>query len=276
MENDDDGPPPDHPRRSGHRRWTERKVTPPNPPTPLERRFAAAVREESARVGPELLPSALARACARVLPWDAAGLGLMDGRIARVPLGASDEDAAAAERLQFTAGDGPCFRAFAQGRPVAVGEESWRTTWPLLAETHFQRTPFRAGLSVPLRVGATRIGVLDLYRRAPQPPTGDEIIEGQVLAAAVTADLLGLRGDTGPRDVGDAVALWSEGPAARRRRQVWIAVGMTTAALPLPAADALSLLRARAYAEDRALDDLADDVVSGRLDAGDLRESRSR
>jgi hypothetical protein len=249
-------------------------------PTSLPDRFAHAVREGTDRAGDDLLPSVLATACARVLPHDAAGISLMSGRIARVPLGASDEDAATAERLQFTHGDGPCFRAMGEGRPVTVTEESWRTSWPALAESHFARTPFRSGLSVPLRVGAERIGVLDLYGRGSEGPSGNDIIDGQVVAALVTSMLL----DAGPRTAGrppedrpeDAAVAWRSGPAALRRHQVWIAVGMTNLALQLSSSDALAVLRARAYADGRTLDDLADDLVAGRVGVDSLRESQVR
>ncbi len=57
--------------------------------------------------GPELLPERLARACARVLPVDGAGISLFFAEDRRLPLGASDHPASIAERMQFTAGEGP-------------------------------------------------------------------------------------------------------------------------------------------------------------------------
>jgi hypothetical protein len=73
-------------------------------------RFAARVRGQPAELaGPELLPVRLARAAVRVLPGVAgAGISVLADPGMRVPLGASDEDAATAERLQFTVGEGPC------------------------------------------------------------------------------------------------------------------------------------------------------------------------
>src|SRR3954471_8525889 len=61
--------------------------------------------------GPELLPTRLTRACLAVLPAaDGAGLSLLDNDF-RVPIGATDDVAALAERLQFTIGEGPCLDA---------------------------------------------------------------------------------------------------------------------------------------------------------------------
>ena len=153
--------------------------------------FTRAWRTEAATRGAELLPSALARACAHALRYDGAGLCLMSGPEARVPLGASDEVAAVAERLQYTVGEGPCFSAVRTGRAVLVTEEEWVRQWPVLAELHFARTPFRGGLSLPLRVGSARIGVLDLYLQRSRPLRGGDVMDAQRIAAAVTTVLLG-------------------------------------------------------------------------------------
>ncbi|NAZ75584.1 hypothetical protein GTQ99_09145 [Kineococcus sp. T13] len=247
----------------------------------LTDRFTAAWSAEEAAADPVLLPSTLARACARVLPFDAAGLSLMGGPGARVPLGASDDDAAEAERLQFTHGDGPCFLALREGRPVVVTEEKWRERWPVLAREHFARTPFRGGLSLALRLGDARIGVLDLYSRASSALDGASIIDGQAIAAVVTSVLHRTLGTPSPErghevDEDLEEPVWMTSPGARRRRQVWVAIGMAHLALDLPGEEVLAVLRAHAYASDRTLDELADDVVQGRLDLRRLRaEERS-
>lgn len=238
---------------------------------PLTERFAAAWADALEGLDEDLLPSVLARVCARVLPFDAAGISVHGEPDSRFPLGASDDDAAAAERLQFTHGDGPCFLAVREGRPVVTTQERWRERWPAMAEEHFARTSFHGGLSVPLRVGNVRFGVLDLYNRTSHPLDGTVVIDGQVVAAQVTsvllehlrgADLEDLVGPRGP----EVDAAWIESPGALRRRQVWIATGMVGLSLGLPSEDALSILRAHSFATSRNLDDLADDIVQRRFD----------
>ena len=228
----------------------------------------------------DVLPSVLARACARTLRYDGAGLSLMSGPDARVPLGASDETAAVAERLQYTVGEGPCSSAMRTGRAIVVTEEEFVQQWPVLAEQHFTRTPFRGGLSAPLRVGGSRIGVLDLYLHRSRALDGSDIIDAQDVAAAVTAVLLDtlreyqddptktLTGKAGDAPIEDSATLsaWLDAPAARRRRQVWIATGMANLVLALPSDQALATLRAHAYASGQTLDTFADDVVTGRFD----------
>ena len=83
-------------------------------------RFRAALDDvrELDLADPELLPSRLARACARTLGVDGAGLSVSTDGEARLPLGASSPTAALAERLQFTAGDGPCGSAQRHQEPV--------------------------------------------------------------------------------------------------------------------------------------------------------------
>ena len=69
--------------------------------------------------GPELLPAGLARAAVRVPPGVAgAGISVLADPGLRVPMGASDDDAATAERLQFTVGERPCPQAHSSARPV--------------------------------------------------------------------------------------------------------------------------------------------------------------
>src|SRR4051794_25812896 len=83
---------------------------------------------------PELLPHRLASACARMLPVDGAGLSLEGSAGRRIPLGASSEAAATAERLQFTVGAGPCVTAQDTREPVFAMNADLRRRWPAFAD----------------------------------------------------------------------------------------------------------------------------------------------
>ena len=63
----------------------------------------------------------------------------------RIPVGASDDPAAAAERLQFTAAEGPCLDAQALARSVLATETLIEQRWPDFYSGLVTRTPFRAG-----------------------------------------------------------------------------------------------------------------------------------
>ena len=252
----------------------------------LDQRFAAEWAAESATSDPDLLPSALARVCARVLSFDAAGLSLHGVGDNRVPLGASDPEAAIAERLQFTHGQGPCFQAMEEGRAVLVTRDKWEQLWPVLAAEHFARTSFHAGLAVPLRAGSSRFGVLDLYTRsATSTADAATVIDAQVVASLVTTVLQEVltsaaEGRSEQQDQHDPVGAalggpsWLSSPAALRRQQVWVATGMTGMLLGLSNDDALSVLRAHAFVASRELDDLADDVVHHRFDLQVLQDNQ--
>jgi hypothetical protein len=74
--------------------------------------------------GPELLPTRLAKACTRVLPIDDAGISMFTAPTMRIPIGASGDDATIAERLQFTAAQGPCIDARHTGQRVVATNPS--------------------------------------------------------------------------------------------------------------------------------------------------------
>jgi hypothetical protein len=119
--------------------------------------------------GPELLPARLARACTAVLPVDGAGLSFFFSAERRLPLGASDPDAATAERLQFTAGEGPCITAHGTQDCVLADARELQQRWPGYADALFARTPIRGVISVPLRGTLQGVGALDLYLRESPP-----------------------------------------------------------------------------------------------------------
>ena len=55
-----------------------------------------------------------------------------------------------------------------------------------------------------------------------------------------------------------------------RRHHVWVAIGMVVGRGRRPTHDALDVLRGHAYALEVTLDELADDLVEGRLTLDDL------
>ena len=82
----------------------------------IGRRFAAVLSHNLDPLrGAETLPTDLTKACVEVLQVDGAGLSAVSDRV-QVPLGASDDDAVAAERLQFTVGEVHACRLCATAR----------------------------------------------------------------------------------------------------------------------------------------------------------------
>ncbi|MFQ1002181.1 GAF domain-containing protein [Modestobacter sp. SSW1-42] len=229
--------------------------------------FHAALAAASGELPrPELLAEGLARACADVLPVDGAGISLLIAD-RRMPLGASDPASAEAERLQFTVGEGPCLSAHAAGTPVVADEAALLARWPGYHDALVTRTPIRGVISLPLRDASRGIGALDLYVSPPRAVTSLTLSDALTVSSEVSTclqiqDQLMRYRDDGPS--------WSDAPTAGRRSAVWQAVGVLRSALGIGAPASMALLRARAYADDSTLDDLAARVLSGEVTAEEL------
>jgi hypothetical protein len=232
----------------------------------LAARFALALAAEPDEEDGRLLPDRLARAAATVLAVDGAGLSVLSGPHGRSPLGASSPDAARAERLQFTTGNGPCLLAHRTGQPVFAVQDDLRLRWPAFADLLFTRTPFRGLVALPLRPPV--FGAIDLFLVDPGDVARLDVFDAVTVGDLVTTALADAAvwsswsEATGPE--------WMRSPAAERRALVWQAVGRTGETLEVGAPEALSLLRAHAYATGRSVDSVAADVVSGRLAPTDV------
>ena len=219
--------------------------------------------------GPELLPTRLARAVARMLPVDGAGISLSGTAGRRIPLGASSEPAAVAERLQFTAGDGPCMTAQETQVPVFAMFEDLHRRWPGFADLLEQRTPYCAVVGLPLREAISGLGAIDLYFHHEDDVPDLDVFEALAVGDLVTSTLseTAVWSDWEPA----RGPQWLHGPSALRRAKVWEAMGTVALVLEVETATALAILRATAYATDRTVDDLAADVLAGRLDPSALK-----
>jgi hypothetical protein len=235
-------------------------------------RFETALDSASERglEGPELLPVRLARASAEILAVDAASLSFVDSRGERVPLGASRDDAETAERLQFTVGDGPCMAAQETRQPVFAVEEDLHRRWPAFADLLFVETPFRGVVALPLHPALSGPGAIDLYFEDPDAVTRLDVFEAIAVGELVTSELSDAAvwsawtPEEGPE--------WLHGPAPQRRAAVWEAMGWVCVDLEVGAAEALDLMRAAAYAAGRTVDDVAEDLLAGRLRPHDLTD----
>jgi hypothetical protein len=222
---------------------------------------------EPGMAGPELLPVRLARAIARMLPVDGAGISLSGGQ-GRIPLGASSEAAATAERLQFTVGAGPCLTAQESREPVFALSADLRRRWPPLADLLAERTPYCAVVALPLREAIAGLGAIDLYFHRDEDVTEVDVFEAMAVGDLVTSVLseTAVWSTWSPARGPD----WLHGPAAQRRAAVWEAMGAVALAREIDPAEALAVLRGMAYASDRSVDDVARDVLDGPLDPAGL------
>ena len=237
----------------------------------IARRFSDALAQlpDGELTGPELLPVRLSRACAAVLRVDGAGLSVGDTTGRRLPLGASSAEASAAERMQFTAGEGPCETAQHLGQPVFAVEEDLRRRWPMFAGLLLHGTPYRGVIALPLPSGPSGDGVLDLYFTRGAAVAELDVFDAVAVGALVSSALsdAAVWSTWSPAE-GPG---WLHGPVPRRRASVWEAMGRLSVALDLDPADALALLRGDAYTAGRSVDDVAADLLAGRRPLEDLR-----
>ena len=210
-------------------------------------------------------PQAVAAKAALALGVDGVCAGLGTGPSGLVLAWGREAVSTKLEDLQFTLGQGPGVDA-AAGSPVLVPDlldaaGRWPAFVPAAAELGV-----RAVFALPLRIGAISVGTLLAHRDTTGPLVGDALADTFALADAVTLLLLHQQ-STGADCGGPA----GEGPRpgwahpATYRAEVHQATGMISVQLGVSLAEALVRLRARAYAEDRLINDVADDVVARRL-----------
>ena len=182
--------------------------------------------------------------------WLSAARGAEAGHLMRI----TDAVSGLLAELELTLGEGPGQDAGACGGPVLasdLGEVDAVRRWPVFSPAA-RRAGAAAIFAFPLRVGAIRAGVMGLYRDRPGPLSAFQL--GDALVFADTATLLLLDAPGGqPADL------------ALHRAEIDQATGMVTEQLGVGIAEAFIRLRAHAYAHDRALSDLARDIVARRI-----------
>lgn len=186
------------------------------------------------------------------------GLSLMTGAGPSAILAATEGAARVIEELQFSLGEGPCVESVNTGRPVFHGDlaSTAGQLWP-----GFTPGALDAGVAAvfafPLQVGAIALGALDLSRDAAGPLKEVDVREAMALAGAATALLLHLQLFSAPGDVHVDLA-----DSLVDRAVVHQASGMVSVQIQAGLADALTVLRARAFASGRPIVDVARDVVA--------------
>ena len=209
-------------------------------------------------------PVAVEHVCAAAIAAsgvDSAAVSIVLSATPRETIYASDGVASDLEELSLTLGEGPGVDAFI-GSPVLVADltaPDCLARWPVFAPAAVQ-AGVRAVFSLPLQVGAIRLGVLSLSRAQPGDLDREQLADALVLADTACALLLDSAQTDGPRPDGHLPE-----QAAPQHPEVHQATGMIIVQLGVTAAVALIRLRAYAYAHDRRLRDVAADVVARRL-----------
>jgi len=221
---------------------------------------AEAAREDGPAVDTDL--PRLCRAAARALHAFGAGVTIMTSHGVRGLTAASDPSTQRLEELQFTTGEGPCVDAYAQRRPVLVPDlnDDVMARWPGYAPA-IHAAGVRGVFAFPLHVGATSLGVFDIFRtRAATLLAKADLTLALTFADVTVSMLLASRYGTEPVPGDDGL-----GTMAGSRAELFQAQGMAMVQLDATLADAMLRIRAYAYAEDRPLSEVVADIVARRL-----------
>jgi hypothetical protein len=175
---------------------------------------------------------------------------------------ASDSSSRVNEELQFSLGEGPCIDAYATRSPVLEPDLAGRGVrrWPgygPAAQDHGVEAVF----AFPLQVGAARAGAPDVHRDTPRPLSPDGLAKAFTFAEVAMGLLDGRYGIAGSRssaDLDDVLAY---------RLEVYQAQGMVMVDLGISLAEALTRMRARAFATEISLLQVANQVIAGLLTA---------
>lgn len=222
-------------------------------------RVAEILSAIASREGEEgALPARLCAECLSALSVSGVGVALMtaDGP-SGVVLAVTDGRARQLEELQFALGEGPCVEASGSGRPVLQSDlaAAGSARWPRFGAAVLD-AGVRAIFAFPLRVGAIRVGVLDLYRDTPGPLTAPELADALAFAEAATLVVLHLQDNDEHGNVSAALSGPIDGQAV-----VHQATGMIAIQLGISLAEALLRLRGHAYAAGQTVSAVAANVV---------------
>ncbi|MET0854632.1 MAG: GAF and ANTAR domain-containing protein [Microterricola sp.] len=209
--------------------------------------------------------SELARPFVRFLPVSGASISTFGSFLGAETISATDARAGRVDELQFDLGEGPCWDAVLNRRPVLEPDLSAGSSasWPAFLEA-IQDEDIGAIFAFPLLFGPLEIGAVDLYSVEPVSLSLKQQRQTLALSEIVSRILLRhvITDDDAPGP-----------PTTFSRRVIHQATGMVLAQLGTTAEDAHLIIRARAYAENRSMLDVAQDVIDRRIRFTALAES---
>lgn len=212
----------------------------------------------------------LCTVCVEITEVSGAGISLMVGDAPQVTLCTTNEVSELIEEMQFTYGEGPCVDAHRLCAPVIETD----LAAPRLPRWDAFRGAALAGgvravFGFPIHVGAARLGALNLYRDRPGALTDVQHTDAVDIAGSMARTIVATQAEAVPGSLGSEIEHGTE-----LRFVVHQATGMVAAQLGVHVDDALLRLRAYAFAHDRLVTDVADDVVARRLRLTDHDDDR--
>jgi GAF domain-containing protein len=186
---------------------------------------------------------------------------LMSGDVPRGSVCTSNKVSALIEDLQYALGEGPCVDAYQQDQPVLEPNLAYSggSRWLAFAGPVLD-AGVRAVFGFPLRVGAVRLGALNLYRDRMGSLDDDQHADALVMADVAAHAILALQADAPPGQLAAELEI-----GADFHYVVHQASGMVAAQLDVSVGQALVRLKAYAFGNGRPLAEVAADVVARKL-----------
>ncbi len=183
----------------------------------------------------------------------------------------SGTDATALEDVQFELGDGPIIESFRNAQPVlAPSMDGWVTTqWPVFAAMA-NDIGIRSVFAFPMVSRGARVGVMSLYRGTAGGLSAEQHEDSLAVAEVLAETVLSLQDEAAigelAAEIDDVVAY---------RAEIYQASGMVSVQLQVPAAEALSRIRAHAFVHALPVSVVAGEIVARRLRLDDDRAGTS-
>jgi hypothetical protein len=196
----------------------------------------------------------LARPFASLLPVSGASVSTFGSLLATETISATDARAGRVDELQFDLGEGPCWDALATRRPVLEPDLRSNESWPAFADA-VREEQIGAIFAFPLLFGPLEIGAVDLYSTTPGTLTAEQQTQSKALSAIVSRILL--RHAVSGSDKPETTTF--------SRRLIHQATGMVLAQVGSTADDAYLIIQARAFAENRPMREIAEDIIERRI-----------
>src|SRR4051794_16333027 len=207
----------------------------------------------------------LTERCVELVDTDAAGLMLNDQRGNLQVVAYTDESARMLELFELQRAEGPCLDCFTHGQVIAnVDLAESRSRWPMFTEAALG-VGFAYSHALPLRLRRRVLGALNLFTVERKPLTDDHLAVAQGMADIATIGLLH------ERALHDQVALAEQLQTALHSRiLIEQAKGVLSARAGIGVSEAFSRMRTHARRTGQQLTSVAEAVVTGWLDQGDL------
>ena len=196
-----------------------------------------------------------------VLPVSGLSIATMGDLLGSETVSATDDVAARLDELQFDLGEGPCWDALVERRPVLEPDlrSAPERLWPAFSRA-LDDVPIGALFAFPLMLGPLALGAMDLYSGGAHVLSDRHSRRASELAQEVSRHLL-------RRAVSEVADDHLQEATADRfsRRRVHQATGMVLAQVGISPDDAELLIQGHAFARGVSMREVAEDVLAGRL-----------